>query len=608
MHSNNRKENFIIGLILSVVVFINLFFGFYHLANFLTADEHYWIYERIPQYWNALENGNLKKTYINDKPGVSLAIISAPGYFLKKNSLTEAIEANKSLKSLDPYKNNDLRETLFYLRSPLIIFSAFMALFLFWIIKRLTDDKWLALWSVILIHLSPILIGISQILNPDALLWTFSSAAIFSYYALLKKDQKIYLLLTCLFLGLSFATKYVSGIILPFFLFLFVFYFFYNVRHQDLEKTQAYFKKQLSHYLAVLAGTSLCLAVLVPAIFIKPVYLYRIIFGPSGSFVILLIGFAFLLLLFCDMYFLKGKVIAIIQTLFNKYLSGALKLIPLLLVLAFIYLLIGRMNLFSWKLFENVPFDIKNLSDIKIPVALWQTFLLELNPWVFSLTPVVILLAVYGWIKLIFSKDSAYKFEIYTLSFFVIIFFSGYIFSETLATLRYSIMLYPLMGFLSAIALKNAFSKINKIGHLILISLILICISYASLAFSKPFYFNYTNIFLSKNKIITDSWGYGGYEAAQYLNSQPDSANLTIWSDYFGVCEFTRGNCLTKYTIDPAVAKIDYYVLTRRGKIRYPKSRDSVGANKYYASDNPAWELIIDGRPDNYIKVFKSTE
>ncbi|QQR78656.1 MAG: hypothetical protein IPJ68_06335 [Candidatus Moraniibacteriota bacterium] len=33
-------------------------------------------YERVPKYWNAWGDWELRKTFINDKPGVSLALIT----------------------------------------------------------------------------------------------------------------------------------------------------------------------------------------------------------------------------------------------------------------------------------------------------------------------------------------------------------------------------------------------------------------------------------------------------------------------------------------------------------------------------------------------------
>ena len=110
--------------------------------------------------------------------------------------------------------------------------------------------------------------------------------------------------------------------------------------------------------------------------------------------------------------------------------------------------------------------------------------------------------------------------------------------------------------------------------------------------------------------LIHDAWGYGGYEAAQYLNSLPDAQQLTVWIDYYGVCEFFVGKCLSAYTFDPSIIQPDYYVLTRRGQIRYISRADrwerlsGLTAYKYYNA-NSEWLLAIDNRLGNFIKVVK---
>jgi len=73
------SERTIIGTLLALVVIIQLFFGLPRLTQFSAVDEHLWTYERIPQFWNALTEGRFKKTNINDKPGISVALISGFG-------------------------------------------------------------------------------------------------------------------------------------------------------------------------------------------------------------------------------------------------------------------------------------------------------------------------------------------------------------------------------------------------------------------------------------------------------------------------------------------------------------------------------------------------
>jgi hypothetical protein len=295
-----------------------------------------------------------------------------------------------------------------------------------------------------------------------------------------------------------------------------------------------------------------------------------------------------------------------------------LRAIPFILAFLFLYLIIGR-NLFPyWELFENVPFDIKKfqyLDDLGLSANLQQKILLTLNPLVFSLPPVVLFLTIFSWLQASFKKNSSYFFHIFSLSVFIFSFYAAYIAMDIAAIVRYSILIFPLVSFLAALGLWQLSLRFkgNDEKNRIFLTFLLMILSLISLISIKPFYFNYSNALLPKSSIISDAWGYGGYQAAEFLNGLPDSENLTIWSDYYGVCEFFKGKCLTDYDLLTGKYSIDYYVLTRRGKIRYLQNpskwmpENGVKALPYYDRTDPVWELEIDDRPDNYIKIFKSS-
>jgi hypothetical protein len=182
-------------------------------------------------------------------------------------------------------------------------------------------------------------------------------------------------------------------------------------------------------------------------------------------------------------------------------------------------------------------------------------------------------------------------------------------------------MLYPLFAFLSGIAIYElkGFLKIIKIkSQLVLpaISLLILIFGFIALWSSKPFYFNYTSDLLPKKFVITDAWGYGEYEAAQYLNRLPDAKNLIIWSDRNGICQFLLGKCISGYKIDLEKVKPDYFVLSKRGTVRYQfiwKNPELAkkSSSSYYTNNlinKPVWSLLIHGRPENFVKIVKSEE
>lgn len=594
-------------LILSVFMFFA--FGSFHLSKFVTADEHYWVYERIPQYWQAIKEGKYKKTLINDKPGITVALISGTGLLF---DIDPKQHITKIDNNLEIYDTNKSEKIYFSHRLPIIIFNGLFLFFLFWIIKKISN-QWIALWSVFFIGFSPILLGISQIINPDSFLWIFSTGAIFSYLALLKYNELKYVILTALFTGLAILSKYTANILFPFYILLLTTYYIIENNDDSKENAYKYFKSNITNYFFITLGSVLTISIFLPAVLVKPVYIYRLTIGLPGMAMFWWLIFGSLIFLLLDTFLLKNIILFNIRKFFRKNFF-IFRFFPLLVMAIFFILIIGRNFNPGWQLFTAVPFDAKNISDIKIynyfPNFLEKIFL-EFSPFVFSLTPLTLLLVFYAWIKQTSKKSNEFIFYIFSFTFFILIYYLVSIKSDVLATIRYSIVLYPLFGFIASIGLYKLIGRFSKYN--IPISILIMIISLGSLFLAKPFYFNYTNSLLSKNQSVTDAWGYGGYEAAKFLNSLPNPENTIIWTDYYGVCEFFKGKCLTDYKFDQSKYPVEYYILTRRGKIRYEpnyyrliEEPNVIKALSYYSQKNPIWELDIDNRTQNYIKIFKA--
>jgi hypothetical protein len=135
-----------------------------------------------------------------------------------------------------------------------------------------------------------------------------------------------------------------------------------------------------------------------------------------------------------------------------------------------------------------------------------------------------------------------------------------------------------------------------------------------SLLGSKPFYFNYTNSLLPAKYIITDSWGYGGYEAAQAINQMSNSKNMKIWSDYNGVCVFFNGECNANILTMKNTMKMnekkgrelkdfDYFVTSRRGS---NLAGDFMDELKYQYGSEKISSFEIGGRPQNSISIYRN--
>ncbi len=606
-------------LLLALILAGYFFFSLCHLSAFMTADEHYWVYERIPQYWQAVSEGNWKKTLINDKPGVSLALVSGVELLVEPHPETLCTQTPEKITTCQTKR---IEHLLLLMRLPIVFLNALLLLALFWIIRRLTRTS-VALWSTAFMSLSPILLGISQIINPDALLWSFGSVSLFSFFTLLKEREKKFIFFSGLGFGLALLSKYTAAILMPFFLLLAALHPFFLTA--PLTRTDFTFilKKNIFFFLSVVALAICSVLFFLPAVWLKPHILAELLSGGGDAFFswLPLAGFA---LFFLDTLIFKNALLFFLYTANRRFrlLSILDRILSLFLLFTITLLIVGRFFFPHWALFENTPFDIKDLttSYVQIP-ALWEQFLLELNPLVFSLTPIVLFFL--GWLLLrrVFTplqgqdtSDNCWPFETFSLILFLFLYLLVFQLSDILAIPRYLILLYPVSAFLAALGAWDFLLFFSPRLKKLTLSAIILATSVASVLTITPFYFNYANRFLPNDALISHAWGYGGYEAAQYLNTLPNAENMTIWSDYIGVCEFFKGQCVTMEYKRSKNITYDYYVLTRRGKILYNPEHItwSKNGNFYalpaYQTTTPDWQLFIDQRPDNFIRVVKAEQ
>lgn len=599
-----KKSGAIIAL-LFISFGLYLSFGFFHLTKFETADEHYWIYDpvegRIHDYWKAISKKRWLDTRINDKPGVMLAYVSGIGIFFEDNlhkRVIEPVDYQSAFTSAETERIN------LAFRLPLLIFNGlFTVLFLFWAIKRLTGDAWLGLVAVSLILLNPIIIGVSQIINPDSLLWIFSFSALISLLNYLKYETKKDAVLCSIWLGFALLSKYSAIIFVPFFfLIILVFLLQEDDRMEFIRKA----KENILSYFLIILGSFLVFALLMPAAIIQPSFLYYGTIGFKGMAPIFWSIVFFASVIYLDAHFLRANFFFFLARLTKR-------VFPFLMKLAlFVIAVIFSLAVANWSVGSNF-LDIKGINfdaGRSYPFRRQDFFdklFLEIYPLVFSLSPLVLFFLLILWIKGILTKLK-YPLIIFCLSAFLIVFYAAVLRQDLLVNIRYSVMLYPILMLLVAFSI-NEFTpkKIGKLAKFVILFAI-IGISSASLWLIKPFYFNYTNNLLPKKLIITGAWGYGGYEAAQILNALPNSKNLKVWSDYWGVCYFFDGICVQASGYKNYMSKseentIDYYVMTRRGAITNAKIWNTL---KEDLPEKPIWRLNIDNRPKNFISVYRA--
>lgn len=605
-----NRDNLIIVLLFATSLACFFIFGFYRLSKFETTDEHYWIQERVPQYWDAVSEGKWKKTLINDKPGVSLAFVSGIGLLFEKNPVMhEKIE--KHISSYDPESTLRLNKIF---RTPLLIFNGLFSIYFFWIIRKISKKKWLTLWSSMFILLSPILLGISRIINPDSLLWVFSFASVLSFIAYTRLREKKLLALGAFFLGFSLLSKYIAFFLYPLIFSIMIFYFIDNLEKWNDEKS---LKKNL---LAYSIGFWL---IVLGSIFLFSLFFPAVIFGKKYFEQKTVITILKQVKIIFPAMFIINIAIVLISRFFSEKLTNSFskilsrskdlfsKIIYAVLILIFIMILANWVLGSDFLHLSRIPFDARKETTFYQNANIYEKALLEFYPIVFSISPLVLASIIFLWIKSIFRKSSL-DYMVLPLSFFLLTYEGASIANNLLATIRYNIIIYPSIFLLAAIGVFELLKYFSNQRKYIVFSVIILLFGLTSLWQAKPFYFEYTNSLLPKNYLITGSWGQGGYEAAQYLNSIPDAHNLMIWADYSGTCEFFIGKCIKEYKVKEYKEDIDYYVLTRRGEIRYNPDHtrwttnpDNVDAYKYYKKENPDWLFEINGRPGDFIKIFK---
>jgi hypothetical protein len=446
--------------------------------------------------------------------------------------------------------------------------------------------------------------------------------------ALVNTREKKFLLLTAVFTGLAMLSKYTAVTLFLFYgLFLFFKIIFDNP--EGSLKNSAY-RRSAGDFLSIFLIFALSLgvfSVFLPAVFAKSRYLTK---GLSQFMPISHLA-AGISIIVSVLVFLNWKkdYLEIIWKFLAKYKKFLLHF-SVLLFLGIIFAVIANV----WSGQKFAPFDtLRDAAYANEPKKFdfrpflpredsWiksaKIFFMEFYPFVFSLTPLSFFLLIFfsvqilrGKIRRIFMPAAA------SIFLFFVFYFSSTLLVRVVTNVRYSIIIYPLFAYLSAIAfleLRDTFGRQSKNFIFFAGSIVLISGIWAAWNI-RPFYFNYTNFLLPKKFTIHHSWGHGSYEAAQFLNSLPDSKNLVVWSNTATFCPFFEGRCIYSRRIDLNIVRPDYLVISRRGELKAGKRfvyKNDSGQNEkspdYYfekLQNDYAWKLEIDNRPKNYVKIVK---
>jgi hypothetical protein len=603
-----RKQGLWATLIILTVLVLNLGFGSYHLAEFAGVDEPLWTHDRIPKFWSNVADGEFNKTMVSDKPGITVALISGvslnwinPMYY--KNSHWEGEELENYL---------DTQDLNFSLRFPILLFNALMLLVFYSFVKKLSGRS-VALISFIWIGLSPLLIGISTIINPDSLLWTFTPLSLLAYLIYLKDRQNKYLYWTGIFLGLAILTKYVANILFVFFFGLI--FLEYIINHDKYKDSGAgkYFKSAFADYFIIIFLSLATFFLFLPAAW---VHIGRIFEGTILSKAFISIWPAFLgiiSLIMLDIWAFKNKITAAVTDNLSKYRSAFILFFNLIFVVLIIMTVINTYWGMKFSDLETILASPKSSKTFGGNLGMMMANFYSL---IFGLAPLAFLGLLYSGIHNIFRKE---KINDTVVSFtYIALFILFYYFASTVegvsATTRYQIILYPLALILSGIGICQ-FANNEKVKKYLVpgsVYLIIIITAVYSLNSIKPFYFSYASDMLPKKYVLNPKdMGDGSYEASAWLNKLPNAKNMIIWTDKRGVCAFFLGICRSGFDFDLS-EKIDYFVVSsgresRTGKMTAGRivegDKLSEAVNKIYSQDTYDYKLEIGGRPNNFVKI-----
>lgn len=608
------------------VVFLS--FGAYRLGKFETTDEHLWKYDRIGRYWTALAEGDWNGTYINDKPGVTVALFSGIGLLSEPDPTKNEKQSVDDGALFERYDADHTEITNVRFRLPVLLFATASLSAFFLLLTQAFGSRRAALFSTTLIALHPILLGMSQIINPDSFFWIFGGLSAAAFLAAERTGNRKFIILCGILTGFALLSKYTA-----FSLFLFYglviagrFLFPHDTR-RDL-KSAIRGALDIGLVFVVSAAT---FALFLPATFFHPEYLFS---GISQFF--------------------NGDIKQTIVLLFVAVLSGVVLFAlrrhasalfdrtsrlgrPVLFVLSLSFLvLIGLSVLNVWigqqispveslrdASYANEPnnFSFKPVMDRKTepePGQSAKLFLMEAYPFVFSLTPILMISVIFvSVLALRGTLTPALSRNYFAVITFMLFYFASTLSAKVVTNVRYSILLYPLAALLGGLAIDYALTRFaspkrQRILFLTTMS-VAIALGVTTLWQIRPFPFSYTNILLPKTSTIHDSWGHGSYEAAEYLNALPDAQNIVIWSNSDTVCRFFRGKCLRSRQIDLTRVTPDYFVLSKRGVLKESNrfvlknaTDPGLSADRYYdhIDEHAVWRLDIGGRPDNFITVI----
>jgi len=535
-----KKSDFVM---IFVVMMLFLGFGTHHLGQFMSVDEPKWVHTRVPQLYESIRTLDFASTYINDKPGVLPSYLAGIVYLFT---------------SYQEYGPTTREVYLFYWRLPIIIFNALLIPLVYWLILKVFSRKMAAL-GIALIFLFPQLLGISQIVNPDATLWSSGLVATLFFMKYLKLGGSKDVHWSGIFLGLALLSKFFAALFYFSFFFLILFMFL-----TDNQKKEILFGHLWQLFKLALISMGVY-GLLFPVTWVKPP---QIIMGSIGAGIIkpaYLFVIPLIMVLLVDVVFNQSKLLDLVRK--RDFLSKAMRVIEVTLVG-----LIGILLINMWLGYSTNDWFGEITEHTSGLIIAARSFINSVNTVAFGVPELVLvgtLLGLMGLNKKGRSDDDQ-RLLFFTISSWLFLIIGSTLIGRS-AAFRYQIMLMPFFALLTVSVMAKLVANRKKF-YIVVVAVYSYCI--LTLFIRAPFYLQYFNILNTQQITPIESWGFGGYELAQIINALPNAKELVVWSDREGFNEFFVGKSYWRGRDNPFdyEDEIDYLILTRSGDIRFNKA------------------------------------
>lgn len=606
-HKSNRFDP------LFVIIFTLAFFlfGLHGLTRFAAVDEPLWLDGRIGNFWKSLSEQRMDKTLISDKPGITVVIASGPGLLFVEPKYYR--DTRNDFEAKHPGIN--IEDLYLAFRLPLlVVITLLLPLFYLFLVPLVGTST--ALFGYSAIALSPILIGISKIVNPDSLLWIFAPLSFLAYLAFLEKRSWRFLLFSGILFGLALLTKYVANFLV---VYLFVLSFLYPLWKQDGSLSLSFLFKIFLIWFGI--GISV-LYLFIPAFWIHPTTILSSTIFSQAFEKVAWIFMVIMSLVFIDQFLGKSYI----SHLFIKTITPFSKIFVRILlgffVFALSFTLLNGIFGMPW-IHSNELLASPKTSSLQ---GLVHVFFTNFYPLIFGVAPLILfgmsVVLWKVWRTPLHAFTSSERLSL-AIVLFILLYYLGSLVNGVVLINRYQIMLYPLLALLGGIGLllfiKDFWKSVHHSSFTHQLSFVFLTMISGLLALSPfltPFPFSYASTLLPKQySVDVKDMGSGSYEAAMYLNSLPHAKGTAIWTDKTGVCKFYVGPCLDGFNIS-RIKKHDirYLVLSsgraprtqRRFDIDGPlySVEDTFRFDTYYERNNPLYEIKINGRTSQNIKIF----